>query len=338
MHRDIVIEKFGPASTLVTRQIAPRAPGDDEVAIDVAYSGVNFADVQMRIGLYPDAPKKPFVPGYEVSGRISAVGKNVKDLAVGDPVIAGTYFGGYASTVTIPAHQAFKLPEKMDLASGAALPVAYFTAQLAVFEMARVRKGDRVLIECATGGVGVLAMQMAKHVGAEVTGLTTSAHKKKFIEEHGATAYTLEEFQADKTLTGYDFILNSSGGGNIGWQRKRLQLTGRIVCIGMSSGVKDGKRSFLRIAKALISMPRISILRLFNDNTGVYALNALHVLRDPSWIAKLTSSMTTIQAMGLEPHVGKVFDASEVGQAHDFLSSKQATGKVLIAWNAQNAN
>jgi 2-desacetyl-2-hydroxyethyl bacteriochlorophyllide A dehydrogenase len=333
MHRDIVIEKFGPASTLVTRQIAPRAPGNDEVAIDVAYSGVNFADVQMRIGLYPDAPKKPFVPGYEVSGRISAVGKNVKDLAVGDAVVAGTYFGGYASTVTIPAHQAFKLPEKMDLASGAALPVAFFTAQLAVFEMARVRKGDRVLIECATGGVGVLAMQMAKHVGAEVTGLTTSAHKKKFIEEHGATAYTLDEFQADKSLTGYDFILNSSGGGNIGWQRKRLRLTGRIVCIGMSSGVKDGKRSFLRIAKALLSMPRISILRLFNDNTGVYALNALHVLRDPEWIAKLTRSMSTIPAMQLEPHVGKVFDASEVGQAHDFLSSKQATGKVLIAWN-----
>jgi 2-desacetyl-2-hydroxyethyl bacteriochlorophyllide A dehydrogenase len=337
MHRDIVIEKFGPASTLVTRQIAPRAPGDDEVTIDVAYSGVNFADVQMRIGLYPDAPKKPFVPGYEVSGRISAVGKNVKNVAVGDEVIAGTYFGGYASTVTIPAHQAFKLPEKMDLASGAALPVAYFTAQLAVFEMARVRKGDRVLIECATGGVGVLAMQMAKFVGAEVTGLTTSPHKKKFIEEHGATAYTLDEFKADKTLTGFDFILNSSGGGTIGWQRKRLQLTGRIVCIGMSSGVKDGKRSFLRIAKALLSMPRISILRLFDENTGVYALNALHVLRDPSWIAKLTSSMTTIQAMGLAPHVGKVFDASEVGQAHDFLSSKQATGKVLIAWN-QNAN
>src|SRR6188508_3239256 len=102
MHHDIVIEKFGPASTLVTRQIAARAPSDDEVTIDVAFSGVNFADVQMRIGLYPDAPKKPFVPGYEVSGRISAVGKNVTGLAVGDQVVAGTYFGGYASYVTIP--------------------------------------------------------------------------------------------------------------------------------------------------------------------------------------------------------------------------------------------
>jgi 2-desacetyl-2-hydroxyethyl bacteriochlorophyllide A dehydrogenase len=332
-HRDIVIEKYGPASTMQLRNIAPRAPGPDEVQIDVAYSGVNFADVQMRIGLYPDAPKKPFVPGYEVSGTISALGSNVKDLKVGDPVVAGTYFGGYASSVTIPAHQAFKLPKAYDLAAGAALPVAYFTAQLAVFEMARVRKGDRVLIECATGGVGVLAMQMAQHVGAEVTGLTTTPAKKAFIEKHGATAYTLEEFKADKSLRGYDFILNSSGGGNIQWQRKRLQMTGRMVCIGVSSGVKDGKRSFLRIAKTLIQMPRISILKLFNDNTGIYALNALHVLRDPSWISKLTSSMTTVEAMGLAPHVGRVFPASEIGAAHDFLSMKQATGKVLISWN-----
>jgi len=332
-HRDIVIEKFGPASSLVVRDLAPRTPGDDEVSIDVAFSGVNFADVQMRIGLYPDAPKKPFVPGYEVSGTITAVGKNVKDLHIGDRVVAGTYFGGYASQVTIPAHQAFKLPAAYDLAAGAALPVAYFTAQLAVFEMARVRKGDRVLIECATGGVGVLAMQMANHVGAEVTGLTTSAHKKAFIESHGATAYTLDEFHADDSLRGYDFILNSSGGGSIQWQRKRLQMTGRMVCIGMSSGVKDGKRNLFRVASALIKMPRISVLKLFNDNTGIYALNALHVLRDPQWIAKLTASMTTIEQMHLAPHVGKVFAATDVASAHAFLETKQATGKVLLAWN-----
>lgn len=332
-HRDIVIEKFGAASTLVLRDLAPRAPGADEVQIDVAFSGVNFADVQMRIGLYPDAPKKPFVPGYEVSGTIAALGKNVKDLRVGDRVVAGTYFGGYASQVTIPAHQVFKLPAVYDLAAGAALPVAYFTAQLAVFEMARVRKGDRVLIEPGTGGVGVIATQMARHVGAEVTGLTTTPAKKPFIEELGATAYTLDEFKADPSLRGYDFILNSSGGGNIQWQRKRLGMTGRMVCIGMSSGVKDGKRNLCRVASALIQMPRISVIKLFNDNTGIYALNALHVLRDPSWIAKLTSSMTTVEQMGLAPHVGKVFAATDVAAAHAFLETKQATGKVLLAWN-----
>ena len=333
MARDIVIEKYGAASTLKLREIAPRPPAEDEVSIDVAYSGINFADIQMRLGFYPDAPRKPFVPGYEVSGKVAAVGKNVRDVKPGDAVIAGTYFGGYASSVTIPQRQVFRLPQSIDLQAGAALPVAYFTAQLAVAEMARVRNGDRVLIECATGGVGVLAMQMAKHAGAEVTGLTTSPHKKGFIEQHGAKAYTLDEFRGDSTLRGYDFILNSSGGGNINWQRARLGLTGRIVCIGLSSGVKDGKRNYARIALAALRMPRISVIKLFDANQGVYALNALHVLRDPQWIERLTRSMTSIEAMGLEPHVGKVFPATEVSAAHAFLETKQATGKVLLAWN-----
>lgn len=332
-HHDIVIDKYGSAQTLKLREIAPRTPGDDEVAIEVAYSGVNFADIQMRLGFYPDAPKKPFVPGYEVSGKVTAVGKNVASVKPGDAVVAGTYFGGYASHVTIPARQVFPLPGAIDLAAGAALPVNYFTAQLALFEMARVRAGDRVLIECATGGVGVLATQMARHAGAEVTGLTTSPHKKSFIESLGATAYTREELRANESLCGYDFILNASGGAEIPWQRKRLAMTGRMVCVGMSSGVKDGKRNFARIALAALRTPRISVLKLFDDNTGIYALNALHVLRDPAWIERLTKSLAGVEQMGLRPHVGKVFSAKEVGAAHAFLETKQATGKVLLAWN-----
>lgn len=331
--QQIAIEKFGPASTLQLRELAPRPPGDDEVAIEVAYSGVNFADIQMRLGFYPDAPKKPFVPGYEVSGRITAVGKDVQDLAVGDQVIAGTYFGGYASHVTIPARQVFALPASVDLAHGAAIPVNYFTAQLALFEMARVRAGDRVLVECATGGVGVLAIQMARHAGAEVTGLTTSPHKKGFITELGATAYTRDEFRATESLRGYDMILNASGGAEIEWQRARLGITGRMVCLGMSSGVKDGKRDFLRIALAALRTPRISVLKLFDANTGIYALNALHVLRDPVWIEKLTRAMAGVEQMGLRPHVGKVFPAQDASAAHAFLETKQATGKVLLRWN-----
>jgi 2-desacetyl-2-hydroxyethyl bacteriochlorophyllide A dehydrogenase len=333
MHRDIAIEKFGPASTLKLRELAPRTPGDDEIAIDVAYSGVNFADIQMRLGFYPDAPKRPFVPGYEVSGKVAAVGKRVRDFAVGDAVIAGTYFGGYASSVIVPASQVFKLPPNLGLAEGAALPVAYFTAQLAVVEMARVRRGDRVLIEPGTGGVGVVATQLARHLGAEVTGLTTSAHKKPFIEQLGAKAYTLDEFRADATLRGYDFILNSSGGANIQWQRARLGITGRIVCIGISSGVKDGRRNFVRIATAALRTPRISVLRLFNENSGIYALNALHVLREPAWVERLTKSLETVQAIGVSPHVGKVFPATDVADAHAFLETKQATGKVLLSWS-----
>ena len=331
-HHQVAIEKYGVASTLKVRDLAPRPPSDDEVAIDVAYSGVNFADIQMRLGFYPDAPKRPFVPGYEVSGKITAVGKGVTNVRIGDQVVAGTYFGGYASHVTIPATQAFKLPASVDLAGGAALPVNYFTAQLALFEMARVREGDRVLIECATGGVGVLAIQMARHVGAEVTGLTTSEHKKPFIASLGAKALTVAEFRADTSLRGYDFILNASGGAQINWQRARLGLTGRMACIGMASGIRDGKRNYVRIATAALRTPRISVLKLFDASTGIYALNALNVLRDPMWMERLTKSMTRVESMQLKPHVGTVFAASDVAAAHAFLETKQATGKILLQW------
>jgi len=328
----IAIEKYGPARSLKLAQRPADPVGDDDVAIAVKYSGINFADIQMRLGFYPDAPKRPFVPGYEVSGTVERVGKNVSRFRVGDAVVAGTYFGGYASRVTIPAIQAFPLPENSDLASAAALPVSFFTAQLALFEMGRVRAGDRVLIECATGGVGTLAVQMAKHAGAEVVGLTTTAAKKEYIAALGATPYTREEFSADPRINDFDFILQASGGKEIRRQLPRLGMTGRMVCMGLNSGVKDGKRNFLRLASAVVQTPRLSVLEMLNRNTGVFGLNALHVLRDPKWVERLTASLERIGEMKLEPHVGKVFPASEAAAAHHFLETRQATGKVLLEW------
>lgn len=331
-HREIAIEKYGPAQSLVVRERPPQKLGDDDVAIAVKYSGINFADIQMRLGFYPDAPKRPFVPGYEVSGVVDKVGRKVTNVKPGDEVVAGTYFGGYASHVTVPSFQAFPLPRTTDLAAGAALPVNFFTAQIALFEMARVREGDRIVIECATGGVGVLAIQMARKAGAEVIGLTTSPSKKDFIRELGATPYTRDEFYADPSLTGYDFILNASGGAEIRKQMKRLGLTGRMVCVGLSSGVKDGKRNFFRIAKAALQTPRISVLKLFDDNAGIFALNALHVLRDEAWVRRLTAAVGTIDELGLKPHIGKVFPADQVAAAHEYLQTRQARGKVLLQW------
>ncbi len=331
--QQIAIEKYGPAQTLAVREQTSSEPiGDDDVAIAVKYSGINFADIQMRLGFYPDAPKKPFVPGYEVSGYVEEVGRNVDHVKVGDRVVAGTFFGGYQSRVTIPGYQAFPLPKGVDLAEGAAIPVNFFTAQVALFEMARVRAGDKVLIECATGGVGTLAIQMARHVGCEVVGLTTSPHKKSYIEDLGATAYTRDEFHADKSIADFDFILNASGGKELRKQLKRLGITGRMVCIGVNSGVKDGKRNIFRMLKTLIQTPRLSILKMFDRNIGVFSLNALHVMEDERWVKRLTDSLSTIDDMQLKPYVGKVFGANEVAQAHEYLQTRQAKGKVILEW------
>lgn len=332
-YQDIAIETYGAASTLKHRSGLPLdPPGEGELTIDVNYSGINFADIQMRLGFYPGAPPKPFVPGYEVSGVVEAVGKGVGEFKPGDAVIAGTYFGGYASKVKVPSYQVFALPKAFDLAQGAALPVNYFTAQIALFEMARIRRGDRVLIECATGGVGTLAIQMANHVGAHCIGLTTSAHKKGYIEALGAEAHTREEFYQNPSLNNFDLILNASGGAEVRKQTPRLAITGRMVCIGLNSGVKDGKRNFWRLGKAALQTPKVSILKLFDTNSGIFGINALLVLQDEAWIRRLTAGVQEVEEMQLQPHVGKVFAHEAVADAHEYLQTKQAQGKVLLSW------
>jgi len=331
-YTDIPIEKYGSANHLRIREQESGPVGPDDVAIAVKYSGINFADIQMRLGFYPDAPPKPFVPGYEVSGVIESVGEQVDGFAPGDEVFAGTFFGGYASRVTIPAYQAFPLPKATTLAQGAAVPVNFITSQVALFEMGRIRKGDKVLIECATGGVGTLAIQMARHVGAEVVGLTTSPHKKDYITNLGATAHTRDEFVADESISGFDMILNASGGKSIKHQMGRLRYSGRIVCIGVNSGVKDGKRNFFRIAKAVVQTPRIAVIGMFDKNVGIYGLNALRIMDDPEWVKRLTESFASIDEMNIVPHVDKVFPADEVAAAHEYLQTKKAVGKILLEW------
>jgi 2-desacetyl-2-hydroxyethyl bacteriochlorophyllide A dehydrogenase len=331
-HQEIAIHKFGAPHVLAMREQATKEAGDDDITIRVKYSGINFADLQMRLGFYPDAPKRPFVPGYEVSGHVESVGRNVTRFAPGDPVIAGTYFGGYAGAVTLPSRQVFPLPKSIDLAEGAALPVAFFTAHLALFEMGRVRAGDRVLVECATGGVGTLAVQMARHRGAEVVGLTSTAAKKSYIEALGAQAYTSAEFDSDASIKGFDFILNASGGRAITRQIARLGMTGRMVCMGLNSGVKDGKRSFARMGWAALSTPRVSVLSLMSSNAGIFGLNALHILRDETWANRLTTQLADVSDMKLAPHVSKIFAATDASSAHEFIATKKALGKVLLEW------
>jgi synaptic vesicle membrane protein VAT-1 len=331
--RLIRIDRNGGAGTLsVQRQSSSRQPAANEVTIDVAYSGLNFADIQMRLGFYPDAPKKPFVPGYEVSGRVVEVGEGVRDFVVGDPVIAGLYFGGYASRVTVPARQLLPLPPGVSLAEGAAMPVAFFTAHLALHEMGRVRSGDRVLIECATGGVGTIAVQMALAEGAEVTGLTTSPDKRPYIEALGARALTREAFEKDPSEHGYDFILNASGGASVRPQLGRLGMTGRMVLIGLSSGVENGRWNPLKFGLAALRMPRLSALGLIDRNAGVFGLNALHILQSETWIERLTAAFRRADQSTLRPHVDRIFPADQVAAAHRYLETKQARGKILLAW------
>lgn len=324
----IEITKYGEANEMVfSNKELKNELADNEVQIEVHYSGINFADIVMRLGMYKDAPPKPFVPGYEVSGVIKKVGSAVTRFTVGEKVMAGTRFGGYSSHVIVNEWQVLKTNE-LSLKEASAVPVNYITAFIALHEFARIREGDKILIDCATGGVGVFALQMAKEVGAQVIGLTSSPAKKEFIESFGAKAYTHDEF-LESSEKNFDFILNSRGGKTIKDQYKRLARSGQLSCIGLQAAIKDGKSSWPARIKAILQTPIYPLLMLVMNSRSVGGFNALDYFDDDEWMKK---NMKKMEEMNYKPHVGAVFKAQNVASAHEFLESKQAKGKVVLEW------
>ena len=174
--RQIWITRAGPPEVLRVKEAADPAPNTGEVRIRVEASGVNFADIMGRMGVYPDLPPIPVVPGYEVSGRIDAVASGIDQSWIGQDVIALTRFGGYADVICVPLKQIFPRPAGLSALEGAAIPVNYFTAWQLVVVMGALKANETVLIHSVGGGVGIAATQIAKHVGARVIG-TASAGK-----------------------------------------------------------------------------------------------------------------------------------------------------------------
>lgn len=330
MIKVIEIKKPGDSSAFCIKDMDPKPPAANEVVIDVHFSGINFADILMRQGLYPDAPAYPFIPGYEISGVVQEVGSDVVLYKKGDRVIAGCHFGGYSSSVTLPDWQVKKLPDSWSLEEGAAITVSFLTAYLTLFDEGRVRSGDKVLIDCATGALGSLCTQMLIPNGVHVHGLTSSPAKKALLEERGVKAFTHEEFYADPSLKDYDFILNSQGGVTIKKHYDRLIKTGRVVCIGASGAVGSGKRNIFKALKTVLTMPKFNPIHLMNDNRGIYGLNALRFFEDAEFLSK---RMDLFSDFEVKPVVDKAFSYKNVGEAHTYIEQKRSRGKVLLSWN-----
>ena len=181
--RQIWIPKSGPPEVLSVKEAPDPQPAKGEMRIRVEASGVNFADVMGRLGLYPDLPRLPVVPGYEVAGRVDAVGAGVDASFIGRDVFAATRFGGYADVVCAPEAMVFVRPANMSAEEGAAIPVNYLTAWQLVVVMGALKAGETTLVHSAGGGVGIAATQIAKNIGATVIGTASAA---KHAELQGA--------------------------------------------------------------------------------------------------------------------------------------------------------
>lgn len=335
--REIVIPRFGAPDVFEPRDRPDPAPGDGEVRIRVRAAGVNFADVLARLGLYPDAPPPPVVVGYEVAGRIDALGQSVVGFADGDRVVALTRFGGYADTVVVPAAQVFHVPDSLSDAEAAAVPVNFLTAALALYRMAALSCGETVVVQNAGGGVGTAATQLARLRRATVIG-TASAFKHDALRRLGVD-HPIDYRHADvatevRKITegrGADVILDPIGGTSFTDSYRLLAPLGRLIVFGLSAAAAGERRSRWRAFQAWRRTPSFNPMSLINRNAGVFGLHLGHLWNEGRALAPLMSMlMHEIAAGRLTPVVARTFPLERADDAHRFLQARQNIGKVVL--------
>jgi NADPH:quinone reductase-like Zn-dependent oxidoreductase len=340
--RAVVIPRNGGPEVLdVQERPDPQvAPGEVRVAVKAA--GINFADLMARAGTYPDAPKLPSIVGYEVAGEVETVGEGVDSVAVGDRVMAGTRFGGYAELVSTSAENVIPLPEALSFEQGAAVPVNYGTAYAGLVIMGGLREGDRVLIQAAAGGVGIAATQIAKQRGAEIFG-TASASKHDAIQAQGvdhAIDYRRDDFEEEvRRITGgegIDIAFDAIGPSSFRKDYRLLRSGGRLVCFGMSEAQSGDKRSIPGLLKGLASMTTATMpwwksMLIMNENKGVFGLNMLGWWDREGDLSRVIDPLTAaLGDGGLVPVVAESFPFDRAGEAHAFIHERRNIGKVVL--------
>jgi len=340
--RAVVITKHGPPEVLQVQERPDPVPGPGEVRIAVKAAGINFADLLARTGMYPDAPKTPSVVGYEVAGVVESLGEGVTEYQIGDRVVGGTKFGGYAELVVTNVSDVFALADGLSFEQGASIPVNYGTAYAGLVIMGGLRAGDRVLIHAAAGGVGISATQIAKSIGAEIFG-TASPSKHDAIRGFGvdhAIDYRNEDF-ADvvRRLTndeGVDVAFDAIGPSSFKKDYQLLRPGGRLICYGLSEVQTGEKRNLPGLLKGVAkmttaTMPWWKSLMMLNENKGVFGLNMLWWWQREGSLSRVMDPLKAgLESGAYAPVVAASFPFEKAPEAHRFIHERKNVGKVVL--------
>jgi NADPH2:quinone reductase len=321
----VLIERHGRPDVLVERDVPLADPGPEDVHLRVHATGVNFADLFMREGLYDTVPPRPFSPGFEVAGEVMRVGHKVPTWKPGDRAVALMRYGGYARDVVLPARQLFRYPDSLTPAEAAAVPVVFLTAWVALFRSGNARSGETVLVLVAGGGVGSAAVQLAVHHGMRVIGTAGSERKRKFVtEELGAEVCfdSRGDWEPDvRALVGdrgVDVALDAMGGRHTAACRRLLAPLGR---------------SWLRAAWAWLRTPLIHPLSLIQPNISVSGIHLLHLQkREDLMIPALQEIYRGLEAGHWRPVLDRTFGLDRAGavEAHKYIHARKNLGKVVL--------
>ncbi|MFE0508991.1 NAD(P)H-quinone oxidoreductase [Streptomyces sp. NPDC058964] len=323
MHAITIPEPGGPEA-LVWDEVPDPVPGEGEVLVEVVASAVNRADILQRQGFYNPPPGASPYPGLECSGRIVALGSGVAGWAVGDEVCALLAGGGYAEKVAVPAGQLLPVPEGVDLKQAAALPEVVCTVWSNVFMVSHLRPGETLLVHGGSSGIGTMAIQLAKAVGAKIAVTAGTREKLDRCAELGADVlinYKDQDFVAEvKKATdgaGADVILDNMGAKYLDRNVQTLAVNGRLAIIGLQGGAKG----------------ELNIGALLNKRAAVSAtsLRARPLAEKAAIVAAVREHVWPLVAAGhVRPVVDRELPMAEAAEAHRVVEASGHVGKVLL--------
>jgi putative PIG3 family NAD(P)H quinone oxidoreductase len=322
--RAVVCSEPGGIDVLEVGEVPDPSPGTGEVLVDVAATAVNRADLLQRKGVYPPPKGASEVLGLECSGTVAAVGDGVEGWQVGDEVCALLTGGGYAERTAVPAGQLLPLPAGIDVVTAAALPEVACTVWSNVFMIAGLQPDETLLVHGGAGGVGTMAIQLAKALGARVMTTAGSPAKLQRCRDLGADvaiSYRDEDFvevvRRETDGRGADVILDNMGAKYLARNVSALATNGRLAVIGMQGGTK-----------AELDIGRLSAKR------GAITANTLRARPAGEKAAIVRSVREHVWPLVAEGHVRPVVHTrlplEQVREAHRLLEDGEATGKVLL--------
>ena len=286
------------------RDVPDPEVGDGQALVRVRAAGVNFADVLIRHGRYPQMPELPAVPGVEVAGEVED----------GTRVMAILGQGGYAELVAADRASLVPLPEAASFAEGAGFLLTFLTAYVPLTRQVRLEDGATVLVYAAAGGVGTASIQVARALGARVVAAAGSAAKLDVCRELGAEeAYVYDELPEDLQA---DVVLDPVGGELFAASVPRLRPLGQLVAIGFAGGL----------------WPELQPAQIVGRNVGVQGVYLGRLLRHaPGVVAECSRELLELWAAGaIRPVVGAEYPLAEVEQAHELVESRRSVGKVVL--------
>ncbi|HET8888594.1 MAG TPA: medium chain dehydrogenase/reductase family protein [Candidatus Angelobacter sp.] len=352
-HTRIVVTHYGGPDALQVLEEECPEPKRGEVRVRVLAAGVSLPDIMAREGIHPETPAVPFTPGWDLVGIVDRVGDGVfqskPEIEPGQMVAALPIHGAYTEFICLPWRELVSVPSGLDPGEAVSLILNYVTAYQMLHRSAKVKRGQRVLIHGASGGVGTALLQLGRLAGLEMYG-TCSSRGASAVSELGGIPidYKGQDFVNEVhrlTGEGVDAVFDGIGGAHIWRSRKALRRRGKVVAYGLTGSLQQGR---LASGKAP-GRHRFREIRIFawyiaggwllpgRKRVVPYSIQTLKRLRPALFRQDLVALLDLLQQQKIKPLIAQRFPLAQARQAQEMLGKGGVTGKIVLVTNAPSA-